>query len=567
MKSFYIFFILFTIISLQAQDSKRPNIIWITCEDISPYIAAFGDKAVKTPNIDALANDGVKYTSTYTVAGVCSPSRAGLITGMHPISIGAQHMRTKAIDPKLAYEGIPSYDAVLPANVKAFPEYLRAAGYYTSNNMKEDYQFEEPVTVWDESSSAASYTNNKERKPFFSVYNFFITHESQVMKYPEKLTVSPEQARTDLPSFYMDTPTARKDVANLLTHIEMLDKQVGDFINQLKKDGLYENSYIFFFSDHGGNLPWMKRELLERGTHIPFIVKHPKGEYKGTTVTNLISSIDFAPSVLSLAGIEPPQYLQGKAFLGEYASKEKNKYVYAARDRMDQHYERVRAVRDTHFRYIYNYNPELPKYQDIKYRKDIPLMKEILQMKEEGKITNQYLLDWFKGSKGVEELYNVSEDPDELHNLVNDPKYIAKLNELRVAYNNWIARVGDLSYMSEKDMVEKYMWKGKKEAPKTEALEVIQTKEGLLLLAPTQGTSIGYRIVKKGEVETSEKHAVQSWDYFVLMGKDKIGTVVDSPLPWKVYLGEILKLKKGDQLLINARRIGYEPYITTYTQK
>lgn len=562
MNSFYTLLIFLVTLNIYAQDTKHPNIIWITCEDTSPYIASFGDKVVKTPNIDALAKDGVKYTSTYTIAGVCSPSRAGLITGMHPISIGAQHMRTKS-----RYEGVPYYDAVLPANVKAFPEYLRASGYYTSNNSKEDYQFEEPVTVWDESSPAGSYTNNKDAKPFFSVYNFFITHESQVMKYPENLTVSTEQARADLPSFYMDTPTSRKDVANMLTHIETMDKQVGDLIEQLKRDGVYENSYIFFFSDHGGNLPWMKRELLERGTHIPFIIKHPKSEYKGSTITNLISSIDFAPTVLSLAGIEPPQYLHGKAFLGKYASKEQNQYVYAARDRMDQHYERVRAVRDTHFRYIYNYNPQLPKYQDILYRKGIPVMKEILQMKEEGKITNQYLLDWFKAPKGVEELYNVSEDPEELHNLINDPKYTLKLNELRVAYNNWISRVGDLSYMEEKDMVENYMWKGKKEVPKTEALKMIQTKEGLLLLAPTEGTSIGYRIIKKGEVETLEKHTIQTWDASVLLGKDKNGTVIDAPLSWNVYQGEILKLKKGDNLLINAMRIGYEPYTTTYIQK
>ena len=521
---------------------EKPNVIWITCEDISPYIAAFGDEVIKTPNIDKLAEEGVKYTSAYTVAGVCSPSRAGIITGMHPISVGTQHMRTKAIEAKFMPEGVPMYDAVLPAEVKAFPEYLRKEGYYTTNNMKEDYQFKAPVTVWDESSSAASHKYRDKGQPFFSVYNLFITHESQVMEYPETFTVNPDDVEEEIPAYYEDSPTVRKDFANLLTHIEMMDAQVGELIAQLKEDRLYDNSYIFFFSDHGGNLPWMKREILERGTHIPFVVKYPKGAYANTEVKDLISSIDFAPTVLSIAGIEPPEYLQGQAFIGKYSSESKRDYVYAARDRMDAQYDRVRSVRDNNFRYIYNYHPELPKYQDLNYRKGIPLMQEILDKKEAGKITNPYLADWFKPTKAVEELYNVSEDPDEVHNLAENPEYQDKLKEMRLAYLDWVSRIGDLSYMSEPEMVKEFMWNGNGEAPQTKPVEIFQAKDGIHLVAQTPGTSIGYRIVKKSDKDTHIEHPVKSWDYEIIFKMKSEGDLVETPRRWKVYNNQSAKI-------------------------
>ncbi|WBL23068.1 sulfatase family protein [Zunongwangia sp. HRR-M8] len=546
------------------QNNEQPNIIWITCEDISPYIAAFGDEVIKTPNIDKLAEEGVKYTSAYTVAGVCSPSRAGIITGMHPVSVGTQHMRTRAIEAKFMPEGVPMYDAVLPAEVKAFPEFLRKEGYYTTNNMKEDYQFKAPVTVWDESSAAASYTYRDKDQPFFSVYNLFITHESQVMEYPETLTVDPADVGVDVPEFYEDSPTVRKDFANLLTHIEMMDANVGELIAQLKEDGVYDNSYIFFYSDHGGNLPWMKREILERGTHIPLVVKYPKGANANTEVKDLISSIDFAPTVLSIAGIKPPKYLQGQAFIGKYAAENKRDYVYAARDRMDAQYDRVRSVRDENFRYIYNYHPELPKYQDLNYRKGIPLMQEILDKKEAGEITNPYLADWFKPTKPVEELYNVSEDPDEVHNLAKDPKYQDKLKEMRLAYLDWVSRVGDLSYMSEPEMVKEYMWNGEGEAPQTKPVEVIQAKDGIHLVAQTPGTSIGYRIVKKSEDYKPVEHVVKSWDLAIIFKINKQGEKLEAPKRWKVYNGETLDLKRNERLEINAMRIGYKPYTTEF---
>ena len=295
-------FILFAFLSLKAQ--SKPNIVWIVCEDISPIIGSYGDAKIKTPNIDLLASEGVRYTKVYTTAGVCAPSRSSIITGMNQISIGTMHMRTQG-NPQLFPEGLTAYSAILPSEVKAFPEYLRKAGYYTTNNAKEDYQFEEPVTVWDESSIGATYQNRETDQPFFSIFNVAVSHESFIINLPDSLYYEPSDM--DLPMFYEDTPKMRYDMAALYTRIEQMDSDVGEIIAQLKKDGIYDNSYVIFYSDHGGNLAWTKREVLERGTHIPFIVKYPKAEHRGTVNNDLISSIDFAPSMLSIAGITPPE--------------------------------------------------------------------------------------------------------------------------------------------------------------------------------------------------------------------------------------------------------------------
>ncbi len=302
------FFLLFPSTVLFAQQD-RPNIIWITCEDISPFIGAYGDREMKTPNIDQLAKEGVRYTKVFTAAGVCAPSRSSFITGMYPTSIGTMHMRTIG-DPK--YQPVPSYSAVIPADVKCFPEYLRMAGYYCTNNEKQDYQFEPPVTVWDENGAAATFHHRQSNQPFFAVFNFFITHESQLFSRKDSLLMNPDKIR--VPPYYPDTKTVRHDMNRLFTNIERMDQQVGELLRMLKEDGLYNNTIIFFFSDHGGALPWMKREILERGTHIPFIIRFPGGKSGGTTNDDLISGVDFAPTVLSLAGVPVPKYMQGQPF-------------------------------------------------------------------------------------------------------------------------------------------------------------------------------------------------------------------------------------------------------------
>lgn len=543
--------------------AEHPNIVWIVCEDIGPYLGAYGYKGVKTPNIDQLASEGELYTKAYTTAGVCAPSRAALVTGMYQISIGAMHMRTLN-ESTPDNTPLPSYSAVIPPYVKCFPEYLRMTGYYTTNNEKQDYQFEAPVTVWDENSAAASWRNRAPNQSFFSIFNLAISHEVNLFtREKEPLTVDPESV--EVPPYYNQTETAAKAVARQLTNIEKMDTQVGEIIARLKEDGLYEDTWIMFYSDHGGALPWMKRELTERGIHIPFIVKYPKRQNAGAVNHNLVSGVDFAPTVLSVAGVPIPNYMEGQAFLGGQRAEHPRKYIFAARDRMATRYDRVRAVSDGRFKYLYNYMPDVPYYQDLNFRKSIPLMKEILALQASGQL-NPLMSRWF-GSKPVEELYDTQTDPDEFRNLAGDPAYAAKLDEMRAAFHTWTSVTGDMGHIPEKEMLESW-WNGKDAAPQTAMPVVIRSRGGVLLHCDTEGASIGYQVVQNGQPAEKLSHEILSYDFGAMSGRAGTnGESFSSDRPWVVYsAGKPIVLSKGDTLVVKAQRIGYRVATLTYVE-
>ena len=547
----------------QATPAEQPNIVWITCEDISPFIGAYGATVVKTPNIDQLAREGLKYTRAYTAAGVCAPSRSSIITGMYPTSIGTQHMRTvSGNNGKFRPAGLPNYAAVIPEYVKCFPEYLRRLGYYTTNNEKQDYQFEPPVTVWDENGPAASYQNRPKGQPFFAVFNLFTTHESQLFLRKDSLQIDP--AQVNVPAYYPDTKVVRRDIARLLTNIQLMDGQVGELVQQLKADGLYDNTVIFFYSDHGGALPWMKREVLERGIHIPLIVRLPGGRAAGTENHDLVSAVDFAPTVLSLAGVPVPGYMQGQAFLGPQKAAKPRTYIFAARDRMDEKTDRVRAVHDARYEYLYNYLPALPHYQDLGFRKSVPMMREILALRDAGQLSATQLA-WFTAPKPQEELYDIQADPEQLHNLAADPKHQAKLTELRTAFRTWEKKVGDMSAVSENEMVATW-WHGQPQAPGTALPQFTPAPQGVRISCATPGTSIGYRVVKAGQPDQPASRTVHSWDAAWVAGTIQNGTTVPAAPVWQVYAGQPIKLQPGDKLLVNALRIGYAPATAEYVR-
>jgi N-sulfoglucosamine sulfohydrolase len=534
----YRYFLLVLMIAVvepcQAQVKKskpQPNVLWITCEDMSPHLGSYGDSQVKTPSLDKLASEGIRYTRAFATAGVCAPSRSAIITGMYQQSIGTQHMRTAKLSAnKDAYPpDYVGYAALVPEAVKCFPEYLRAAGYYCSNNVKEDYQFEAPPTVWDESSTTAHWRNRKNaEQPFFSVFNLMVTHESQVWaRANEPLLVDPKNV--EVPPYYPDVPEVRLDIARHLSNVIVMDQQAGEILSQLEQDGLSDNTIIFFFSDHGDGLPFVKREIYDRGTRVPLIIKfgknwesaNPSGTKKGTVDDQLISFVDLAPTVLSLAGCGIPNYLQGQPFLGS-AKGTPRKYVFAARDRMDSEYDRIRSIRDKQFLYLRNYMPEKPYYQNIGYRLQQPMMNVILKMKDEGRLNQQQML-WFRPTKPAEELYDCAADPWQFKNLADDPEYANKLKELRQAYDEWIKDVGDLSAIPEAQMVKKW-WNGEDQAPKTEFPKVLRQGGSVKLSSATPGASIGYKFRAKD--------------------------------PWSVYTGAV-KINGQDSLYVIAQRIGY----------
>ncbi|KPK44738.1 MAG: sulfatase [Phycisphaerae bacterium SG8_4] len=436
----------------EAATATNPNILWLSCEDISPHLGCFGDENAITPNIDQLAREGVRYTNAFTTAGVCAPCRSGIITGMYQTTIGTHHMRCSA---------------KLPAMIKAFSTYLREAGYYCTNNSKTDYQTADLHDAWDESSGRAHWRNRSRAQPFFAVFNFVGCHESGIAgeaKYKSVTAALKPSQRQDpkklkLPPYYPDTPTVREDWKRNYELITAMDAWAGEMIGQLKAEGLYENTIIFFWSDHGVGLPRAKRWLYDSGTHIPLVVRIParfraagQGE-PGSVDDQLVSSIDFGPAVISLAGLKIPEYMQGQPFLGPNPP-EPREYVFGARDRMDERYDIIRSVRDKRYRYIRNYEPLKTYYQYMNTPEKGATMKEIRRVHAEGRLPAAAKL-FMADRKPIEELYDLQNDPDEINNLAADPKYASRLKRMREVHLRWVRQTRDLGLVPEPELVER----------------------------------------------------------------------------------------------------------------
>lgn len=437
-----------------ADEIPPPNILWLSAEDISPHLGCYGDPHAITPHLDQLATEGIRYTHAFTTAGVCSPCRSGIITGMYQTTLGTHHMRCTA---------------VLPEFIKPFPVYLRRAGYFCTNRSKTDYQFKHPSDTWDASRGKKAHWRHRPKKdqPFFAVFNFTGCHESGIAgpaKYrsvTSKLTPAQRQdaaALSTLPPYYPDTRVVREDWKRNYELITAMDAWAGDLIGQLKADGLYENTIIFFWSDHGVGLPRAKRWLYDSGTHIPLIVRIPE-KYRGSagpapsqgrpgTVTDqLVSSIDFGPTVLKLAGVSVPDHVQGEPFLGRDLGRPR-RYVFGARDRMDERYDIIRMVRNKRYKYIRNYEPLKTFYQYMNTPEKGATMTELRRLHDAGKLSPE-ADRLFSNRKPVEELYDCQADPHELNNLAGDKQYHCTLGGMRAVHRKWVRDTGDLGVIPE----------------------------------------------------------------------------------------------------------------------
>ena len=469
-------------------------------------LGCYGDHYAVTPNIDRLAAEGTRFTNVFTNAGVCAPVRSGVITCMYPTSIGTNHMRCR---------GVP------PAEVKCFTEYLRAAGYYCTNNSKTDYQFNSPATAWDESSNKAHWRNRLEDKPFFSVINLTVTHESQIRNNSEKMLkrldkLSPNERRepadAKVPPYYPDTEVVRKDWARYYDLITLMDKQVGDILGQLEEDGLSKDTIVWFWSDHGRGLPRAKRWIYDSGIHVPLIIRmpekyrrwankhHPEKLAAGTMNEDMVSSIDFGTTVISLAGARIPHYMQGRAFLGPQKA-DSRECIFAARDRMDEAIDCIRAVRDKRFKYIRNFMPHISYGQDIDYMNQMPTMQEMRRLNAEGKLKGAQR-HYFLPQKPVEELYDIIADPHEINNLADNTEYKDVLRRMKHKLYDWMIEVGDTGLIPEpefdrikrpNDIFEKTSAPGVKVLGKPRENEPCEAE----LSCDTVGASIAYQITKK----------------------------------------------------------------------
>lgn len=474
---------------------EQPNILWLVAEDLSPIIPPFGDNTVATPNLSRLAEEGIRYTQVFSTSGVCAPSRAAIATGMYQNGIGAQHMRTTNLTG-YGPDGLISYEAVPPAEVRMYSEYFREAGYYTSNRAKEDYQFRKSLTAWDDSSSDAHWRNREPGQPFFSVFNFGITHESQVWVQADNPLLVDEELDVPVPPYLPDTDVALRDIRQVYSNIVAMDRQVGEVLAQLEEDGLLDNTIIFWYSDHGGPLPRQKRLLYDSGMHLPLIIRFPDKWRAGETDDQLVSFVDFKSTVMSLAGLQPPDYVDGRAFLGQFASPEERQYVYGAADRFDMQYDTIRAVRDSQFKYLRNFHPGKSYYLPLTYREQMPIMQELLRLRDSDEL-NEIQAQWFRESKDEEELFDTLTDPYELNNLAGDPAYANKLGEMRSELNRWMDDIEDKGLMPEPELIES-MWPGMVQ-PVTATPVVSRRGDALSFSSRTEGASIGYQLLAMNE--------------------------------------------------------------------
>jgi N-sulfoglucosamine sulfohydrolase len=492
--------------------AARPNVLWISLEDISDDLGCYGDTYAITPNIDRFSAQGTRYDAAFAHMGVCAPARSGIITGMYPTSIGTNHMRCK---------GVPQ------APVRCFTEYLRAAGYYCSNHSKTDYQFDSPPTAWDGKGGSTWWRGRAEDQPFFCVVNLTATHESRIRSdasrkaAEQKLTPAErhDPAKAVLPPYYPDTPVVRRDWAQYYDNLTMTDKDVANILEQLEADGLADDTIVWFWGDHGRGLARGKRWIYDSGLKVPLMVRVPAklrkhadpgkaGAFKpGSACDELVSFVDFAPTMLSLCNVPVPEYMLGQAFLGPQKAPLR-RYIYGARDRVDEAYDMIRCVRDERYKYIRNFMPHLTRALDVDYMNKMPSMQEMRRLHAEGKLTGPQM-QYFEQPKPVEELYDTTTDPHEVKNLAGQAKMAGILKRMRAELLRWMRETGDFGLMPECEF-DALKRPGDKMAITTApGFQPVKGTAQVRITCETPGASIAYHIAGGAPGPAGEKGQAQ----------------------------------------------------------
>jgi len=423
-----------------------PNFVWVVTEDHSrDDVACYGNPDVNTPNMDCLAAEGVRFTNAFSAAPSCAPTRSGLITGMYPISLGAQHQRNDS--------------AVLPEGVRLLPQYLRDAGYLCINATwdftkpgKKDYQFQwDRNNTWDK---ALDWNEREPGQPFFAQLHIAEPHRDGHGKIVDRVFARDTErpiapASVHLPPYYPDDPVARIDFAQYLEAVQVADRKLGSILKRLEDDGLADNTVVFFFGDHGRPFPHGKQFVYDEGLAIPFIIRWPGELARGSVREDLVSMIDFAPTLLHVAGIDVPSHMHGAPLLGKGANE--REYIYASRDRVDDAVDRIRCVRTRKFKYIRNFYPEKPYDMSESYMLMMhPTLSVLRHWHEQGKL-NEVQVKWMAPSRPKEELYDLEKDPWETKNVADDPAYAQNLQQLRAKLNSWIEQTGDKGQFPENE--------------------------------------------------------------------------------------------------------------------
>lgn len=433
--------------------AQKPNILWITIEDTSPeFIGCYGNENAHTPFIDLLGKEGVRFTNAFSTGTVCSPSRSTIITGVRTYEMGTGDHRS-------------SYP--IPDFIKGFPSYLRQAGYYTTNNSKTDYNTSDSKRLieesWNESSNHAGWWGRKDGQPFFAVFNFMDSHQSRTMTWPyqeyktkvlDKL--SPEESikenAFDMPPFYRDDPQMRKQLARVYNSLKLTDNKIGALLARLRKNHLMDSTIIFFYGDHGEGIPRGKTNGIGLGYRVPFIIWFPP-MYKhlslwgtGSVTGELTNFEDLAPTLLSLAGIRIPEYMKGRALLGKQKTSAPQ-FIFGANDRSDESTDLERSVISGRYIYNRNFMAYIPTIRWIKYQEvaDIQqLMREDYRHKKLNELQQALFLP-----RPAESMYDLKNDPWEVHNLIQDPAMQPLIDSMRTALRENIIRSKDVMFLPE----------------------------------------------------------------------------------------------------------------------
>ncbi len=431
--------------------ADKPNIVWIVSEDnAAEYLKLYDPHGAEMPNVEKLAERGLVFDHAFSNAPVCSVARSTLITGCYAPRIGAQFHRRMAKVP-------------MPEGLRMFPAYLRDAGYHCTNNSKEDYNLEKAADVWDQSNGKATWRKRKPGQPFFHVRNFGTTHEGGLHFNPKKVDASKLPALEDSATapYLPDTKLSKLTREYYLQRHRQLDQQIGALLGELEKDGLLEDTIIFYYGDHGGVLPRSKGYAYESGLHVPLVVtvpekwKHLFPAAKGERVGGFVSFIDFGPTMLKLAGVEVPEGMDGTAFLGEgvtAADLAKRDTAFGYADRFDEKYDPVRTFRRGRFKYMRSYQPFNPDLANNQYRYKMALYREWRELHEAGKLDPA--LDQFFRPRAPEALYDLENDPHELNNLAGDPAHRDTLLAMRKGLTAWVKGMPDLSFYPECHLIE-----------------------------------------------------------------------------------------------------------------
>jgi N-sulfoglucosamine sulfohydrolase len=424
------------------KDPGLPNILWITSEDNSPLLGCYGDEFATTPHLDQLASEGFRYTKAYANTPVCAPARNTIITGVYACSNGHEQMRSTNAKSE---------------TVRFYTEFLKSKGYYCTNKSKTDYNTSsfDLKTMWDESGRNAHYNKRAKKQPFFAIFNLNVSHESSIHRSIPDADLRHKPSEVTLPPYHPDTPEMRHDWAQYYDKVEDMDTQAGNLLKELEEAGLDENTIVVYYSDHGGVLGRSKRYLYETGTHVPMIIRIPE-KYKhlypaaapGSKVERLVSFVDLAPTLLSIIGIEAPEYMQGSAFLGEHQVEEPE-YIYMFRDRMDERYDMTRSIVDKQYRYTRYYNSNRIWMQQLDYLWKAPSMASWEEEFKAGRC-NEVQARFFN-TKPVEELFDTENDPWEINNLAKDPAYADRLITMRIACLKKAISIVDAGFIPETD--------------------------------------------------------------------------------------------------------------------